>query len=89
MGRIRKLKNTRRKGTNQENSRKQEGNNGGKKEEICAYMEVPILVCLPLLGDALRLPHLCDPPSGEPTHMGISLTTSQDWEKTLLLLSSS
>ncbi len=33
MGQIRKFKNTRRKGINQENSRKQEGSNGGKKEK--------------------------------------------------------
>jgi hypothetical protein len=38
MGRIRKFKNTRRKGTNQENSIKQEGNNGGKKEKRSLHM---------------------------------------------------
>jgi len=38
-------------------------------------LEVPILVCSPLMRNALWLPPSCDPPSGEPTHMGNSLTT--------------
>ncbi len=38
------------------------------------YVEVPILVCSPSVGNALRLPPLCDSPSGEPTHMGTSPT---------------
>jgi hypothetical protein len=51
-------------------------------------MEVPILIWSPfgwqLRGgshtrmfsmNALELPPLCDPPSGEPTHMGTSFTT--------------
>jgi hypothetical protein len=41
------LKNTRRKGTNQENSRKQEGNNGGKKEKrsLCTWRFPYSCVC--------------------------------------------
>jgi hypothetical protein len=46
-----------------------------EKEQIFMYLEVPILVCSPLVGDALGLPPLCDLPSGEPTHMGTSPTT--------------
>jgi hypothetical protein len=38
-------------------------------------LEVPILVCSPSIGNALWLPPSCDPPSGEPTHMGTSPTT--------------
>jgi hypothetical protein len=37
-------KNTRRKGTDQENSKEQEGKNGGKKKKrFFTYVEVPIL----------------------------------------------
>ncbi len=54
IGQIRELKNTRRKGRNQENSRKQEGNNGGKKEKrsvrtwrfpywcVCHWLGMPL-----------------------------------------------
>jgi hypothetical protein len=38
-------------------------------------LEVPILVCSPSIGNTLWLPPSCDPPSGEPTHMGTSPTT--------------
>jgi hypothetical protein len=33
-----------------------------EKEEIVTYMEVPILVFSPLVGNAFELPPLCDPP---------------------------
>ncbi len=46
-----------------------------EKEEIVKYVEIPILVCSPLVRNALRLPPWCDPPSGEPTCMGTSSTT--------------
>jgi hypothetical protein len=46
-----------------------------EKEEIFMYVEVPILVCFPSVVNALGLPPSCDPPSGEPTHMGTSPTT--------------
>jgi hypothetical protein len=36
-----------------------------EKEQIFIYLEVPILVCSPLVGDALELPPSCNPPSGE------------------------
>jgi hypothetical protein len=83
-------------GTDQENPKKQEGRNGGKKKKrfFCyllggshtrvfsisqewpwATTEVPILVCSPSTKNALALPPLCDPPSGEPTCMGTSPTT--------------
>ncbi len=76
-------------GTDQENSKtkggkgqikriqkKQEGKEWRKeKEEIFMYVEVPILMCFPLVRNALGLPASCDPPSGEPTHMGTSPTT--------------
>ncbi len=52
-----------------------------EQEDIFAYLEVPILVCSPLVADALGLPPLWDPPSGEPIHMGTFPTTSQDWKK--------
>jgi hypothetical protein len=48
-----------------------------EKEETFTYVEVPILVCSPSVGNALGLPPLCDPPAGEPTHMGTSPTTLQ------------
>jgi len=44
------------------------------EERKSTYVEVPILVCSPSVGNALRLPPLCDSPSGEPTHMGTSPT---------------
>jgi len=34
-----------------------------------------ILVCSPYVENALELPPSCNPPLGEPTHMGTSLTT--------------
>jgi hypothetical protein len=48
-----------------------------KKEEIYLFpsVEVPILMCSPTVENALGLPPSCDPPSGEPTRMGTSLTT--------------
>jgi hypothetical protein len=51
-----------------------------EREEIFAYLEVPIQVCSPMVGDALGLPPLWDPPSGEPTDMGTFPTTSQDYK---------
>jgi hypothetical protein len=41
-----------------------------EKEEISMYVEVPILVCSPWVGNTLGLPPSCNPPSGEPTSMG-------------------
>jgi hypothetical protein len=38
-------------------------------------VEVPILLCSPTVENAFGLPPSCDPPSGEPTRMGTSLTT--------------
>jgi hypothetical protein len=79
--RSRKFKNTRPKGTEQENSKKQEGKNGRKKKKrfyfyfFKTFVEVPILVCSPSVGNALRLLPSCNPPSGEPTHTGTSPTT--------------
>ncbi len=67
--RSRKFKKTRRKEWRKE------------REEIFAYLEVPILMCSPLVGDAMGLPLWWDNPSGEPTHMGTSSTTAQDWKK--------
>ncbi len=77
-----KLKNTRRKGTDEEKSEKKRRKKWRKqKEEIFIYVEVPILVCSPSLENGLRLS-----PSAEPTHMGTSLTTQQNllkiWENT-------
>jgi hypothetical protein len=46
-----------------------------EKEEIFKYMEVPILMCSPLVGNTLGLVPLWDHPSGEPTGMGTSPTT--------------
>jgi hypothetical protein len=57
-------KNTRRKGTDQEKKLKQEGKNGGKKKKrflFCifnTYVEVPILVCSPLVGNAVVQPSI-------------------------------
>jgi oligoribonuclease (3'-5' exoribonuclease) len=49
-----------------------------EKEEILSflttYMEVPILMCSPSVGNTLRLLPSCDPPSAEPTRMGTSPT---------------
>jgi hypothetical protein len=44
-----------------------------EKEEIFMYVEV--LMCFPSVGNTLGVPPSCDPPSGEPTHMGTSPTT--------------
>jgi hypothetical protein len=66
------------KGPDQESSKKQEGKNGGKKKKrFLLYVEVPILKCSSSFGNALRLPPLCNPPSGEPTCMRISPTQKQ------------
>jgi hypothetical protein len=46
-----------------------------EKEEIFMYVEVPILVCFPSVGNALGLPPSSDPPPGEPTHVGTSPAT--------------
>jgi hypothetical protein len=55
---------------------KKERKNGGKKtKRFFTYVEVPILMCFPSVGNALGLPASCDPPLGEPTHMGTSPTT--------------
>jgi hypothetical protein len=58
--------------------KKQQGKNGGKKKKRIYFftsVEVPILMCSPTVENALGLPPSCDPPSGEPTRMGTSLTT--------------
>jgi hypothetical protein len=73
-------KNKRRKGmTHQENSKKTTRLKEWRKEkeEIYLFMsvEVPILMCSPTVENTLGLPPSCDPPSGEPTRMGTSLTT--------------
>jgi hypothetical protein len=39
------------------------------------YVEVPILMCFPSVGNALGLSPSCNPPWGEPAHMGTSPTT--------------
>jgi hypothetical protein len=70
-------------GMDQENSKhKEERDKSGKlkktrrkewtkeKEQNFMYLEVPILVCSPLVGDALGLPPSCNSPSGEPTLWG-------------------
>jgi hypothetical protein len=63
-------------GMNQENSKTQEGKNAGKKKKrFFTHMEVPILMCSPLVGNTLGLPPSCNPPSGEPTQIGTSPTT--------------
>jgi hypothetical protein len=46
-----------------------------KEKEIFMYVEVSIPMCSPSVGYALGLPPSCDPPSGEPTHVGTSPTT--------------
>jgi hypothetical protein len=46
------------------------------------YVEVPILImCSSLFGNALRLPPLCNPPSGEPTCMGTSPTKNNNSDR--------
>jgi hypothetical protein len=66
-----KFKNTRRKGTDQENPKKQEGKNGGKKKKrfLCTW-RFPYSCVLHQSGTPS-----CNSPSREPTHMGTSLTT--------------
>ncbi len=44
-----------------------------EKEEIVAYMEVPILMCSPSVE---KHPHATLPPSGECTHVGTSTITT-------------
>jgi hypothetical protein len=74
-------------GMDHENSKTQ-GENGhirkihkNKKERMegkinkITYMEVPILICFPLVENALKLLPSCDPPSRKPTCMGTSPTT--------------
>jgi hypothetical protein len=77
-----KFKNTRRrKGTDQEISKKPRRKEWRKeKEEIFTYMEVPIVVCVlhRLRTPSVWLPPLCDPSSGEPTGMGTSPTTKRE-----------
>ncbi len=70
----RKFKNTRKKGTNQENSKKQDGKNGGKKKNrfLCTW-RFPYLRVLHLWE--MHSGPSCNPPSEEPTHMGTSPTT--------------
>jgi hypothetical protein len=54
-------------GTDQENSKKTRRKEWRKeKEENFTNVEVRILLCSPLVGNALRLLPYCNPPSGEP-----------------------
>ncbi len=78
-----KFKNTRRKGTDHESSKNQEGKNGGKKKKrFLLYVEVPILImCSSSFRNALRVPPLCNPPSGEPTCMGTSPTKNNNSDR--------
>ncbi len=46
-----------------------------EKEEIFTFTEFLTLMCSALVGNTLGLLPSCRPPSGEPTHMGTSLTT--------------
>jgi hypothetical protein len=46
-----------------------------EKEEISMYVEVPILVCSPSVGNTLGLLPSSNPPSGEPTCIGTFPTT--------------
>jgi hypothetical protein len=64
MGQIRKIQKKRR--------RKECKECRKEKEEIVAYMAVPILMCSPSVE---KHPHAKDPPSGECTHVGTSTTT--------------
>jgi hypothetical protein len=64
-----KFKNTRKKGKDQENSKKQWRK---EKQEIFTFVEVLILMCSVLVRHQ-GLPPSRNPPSGEPTHMGTSL----------------
>jgi hypothetical protein len=89
-------------GTDQENSKTQGGRGQirkiqeNKKEMMEETKRRDLCVCggshtrvFAIGWGCPGLPPLCDPPSGEPTHMGTSLMTSQDWKKNTLLLSSS
>ncbi len=61
----RKFKNIRREATDQENSKKQEGKNGGKKKKkILHTLRFPVYS--PSVGNALRLLPLCDLPQENP-----------------------
>jgi hypothetical protein len=80
LGWNREIQNTRRKQTDEENSKEQEAKNGGKKKKrflilLNSYVDFRIREGSPSVGNTLGLPPSCDPPSGEPTHMGTSPTT--------------
>jgi hypothetical protein len=47
----------------------------GKKKLKITYVEVPILMCFPLVENTFGLLPSCDLPSREPTCMGTSPTT--------------
>jgi len=71
-----KFKTTRRKRTNQKNSRKQEGKNGERRRrDLLCIWRFTYFVCSPSVWNTLGLPPSCDPTSGEPTLMGTSPTT--------------
>jgi hypothetical protein len=55
--------------------RKIQKNKKERKKEIVAHVEVPILMCSPLVRNTLWLPPSCHPRSGEPILMGSSPTT--------------
>jgi hypothetical protein len=59
-----KFKNTRKKGTDQENAKNQWRK---EKQEIFTFLEVLILMCSASVRHQ-GLPPSCNPPSGEPTH---------------------
>jgi hypothetical protein len=53
-----------------------------KRRDFLSYVEVPILImCSSLFGNTLRLPPLCNPPSGEPTCMGTSPTKNNNSDR--------
>jgi len=71
------MERSRRKGTDQENSIRQEGKNGGKKEKRSLHTwRFPYSCVLRWLGMPWGY-HPC----GDAIHMGTFLTTSQDWKK--------
>jgi hypothetical protein len=60
-----------------------------EREEIFAYLAVPILMCSPLVGDALGLPLWWYSPSREPTVWEPPLQQHKIGKEALLHLSSS
>jgi hypothetical protein len=75
MGRIKKIQKHKEERDKLRKFKKTRRKEWRKKKEIFTYVEVPILVCSPSVENALKIPPLCDPPSGKPTHTGTSTTT--------------